>query len=241
MKGNDSQRRESVAGWAGFVVGPAFLLLALWLVAGPNLAEVPKTSPVSIHPDALTTAPRRAVLTDPPTIFLDGYQRTCNDCHRIFPAQEDPPARLFRHTHIHLEHGINDRCRNCHDVEDRNRLVLHSGETLPFGDVVNLCAKCHGPIYRDWQRGMHGRANGYWDAKYGDRRLLGCTECHDPHNPRVPAMDPLRPLPPPNTLRMARHEEPVTVDHEERDPLRRALRASGGTGTTPSPTSGASH
>lgn len=41
-----------------------------------------------------------------------------------------------------------------------------------------MCAKCHGPRYREWQQGAHGRSNGYWDNTRGESRRLGRTECH---------------------------------------------------------------
>jgi hypothetical protein len=148
------------------------------------------------------------------------------DCHMLFPAMDEPPERLQQHTDIVLDHGINDRCRNCHDTVNRDRLVLQSGESIPFSEVVELCAKCHGPTYRDWQRGMHGRTNGFWNVVMGDAWRLNCIECHDPHNPRFPAMDPLIPLPPPNTLRMGRRRGHSSDIPEEADPLRRVLHRS---------------
>ena len=136
---------------------------------------------------------------------------------------------MLQHTHVFLEHGINDRCRNCHVVGNRHLLRLHSGEKIPYSRVVELCSKCHGPTYRDWLRGMHGRTDGYWKASLGEVNRLGCSACHDPHTPQVPAMDPLRPLPGPNALRAEPDDEPAV--HVEQDPLRRSLeqwrRASG--------------
>ena len=35
-----------------------------------------------------------------------------------------------------------------------NRLVLHGGESIPYSEVPRLCQKCHGPTYRDWERGI---------------------------------------------------------------------------------------
>jgi len=176
-----------------------------------------------VHREYLSTAPRRKILGDIPVINIDGYDRTCMDCHKLFPARDAAPEALLQHKNILLDHGINDRCRNCHDVKDRNRLVMASGDSISYGEVVLLCAKCHGPIYRDWEHGMHGRTNGYWDSKRGKQRRLSCIECHDPHSPRIPAMDPLAPLPPPKTLRMG---EPGEHDPEKTDPLRRSLKIS---------------
>ncbi|MBU0756207.1 MAG: hypothetical protein KJ645_13780 [Planctomycetes bacterium] len=211
--------------WGRAFVGPGFLLVAAWFLWGGTETSIPQTEAKMIRSSLLTVEPLRRPLQDPPLIWIDGFQRTCMDCHRLFPARRDPPAQLFQHTHIRIDHGINDRCRNCHDLRDRDRLVLQSGETISFPEVVRLCAGCHGPVFRDWERGMHGRTNGFWDRSRGPQHRLGCTECHDPHQPRHPAMDPLKPLPPPDTLRMGLEETPQ--QHEEateHDPLRRAIQ-----------------
>jgi len=210
-------------GWVGVVIAPTFLLLAAWFAWGPDLADIPEFTSVPIDRAELPTEPRLQPLGDPPVVEINGFEQTCMNCHRLFPPREIPPGtRLMQHTHVVLEHGINDRCRNCHDVENRDMLRLQSGEKVPFSHVVELCSKCHGPTYRDWSRGMHGRTNGYWNAALGEVNRLGCTECHNPHTPTTPAMEPLRPLPAPNTLRAAPSGE-VTV-HEENDPLRRAFQ-----------------
>mgnify|MGYP001181040420 CR=1 FL=1 len=209
----------------GWFVGPIFLALALWFGIGPQGLALPASTPTSVDRSVLTTAPRRTALSDPPTVRIDGFDRTCMSCHRMFPPREVPASKLLQHRHIALAHGINDRCHNCHHDDDRDLLVLRDESTISFGRVVELCAQCHGPTYRDWQRGAHGRTNGYWDAHYGEVRRLGCTECHDPHQPRVPAMDPLAPLPGPQALRAPAYD--VHDDHIfiTRDPLRRqALR-----------------
>lgn len=215
-----SARRSGLASWAGYAIGPIFLLVALWLFWGTPALDLPVGEPQLVDASSLSTDPRRTPLGDPPLSTIAGYERTCMDCHRTFPAREDPPTQLFQHSHIVLDHGINDRCRNCHYEKDRDKLVLRGGEVIGYDRVVELCAKCHGPTYRDWQRGAHGRTNGFWDTTQGQMVRLTCTECHDPHLPRVPAMDPLKPLPGPRTLRMGEHRhapEPDVV----RDPLRR--------------------
>jgi hypothetical protein len=79
-----------------------------------------------------------------------------------------------------------------------------------------VCAKCHGPAYRDWQKGTHGKTLGSWQA--GDsRRRLGCTECHDPHSPAYPRIVP---LPAPTTLRMGDQDIIRREDEPDQSPLR---------------------
>lgn len=208
--------------WLGYLVGPVFLGAAAWFWWGSNGSNLPVTAATLVDRSKLTTAPRRAILLDPPLIEINGFKRTCMECHRTFPAREDEPKRFLQHADIILNHGINDHCRNCHYGDDHDRLILRDGGVIGYRQVNELCAQCHGPTWRDWLRGAHGRTNGYWDASRGPVKRLGCTECHDPHNPRAPAMDPLEPLPGPNTLRMG---NPRNQDHLDpsvgRDPLRK--------------------
>ncbi|MFQ5501298.1 MAG: hypothetical protein ACE5EQ_03235 [Phycisphaerae bacterium] len=208
--------------WTGYVVGPILLLTAAWFWWGPSAAKLPESKAAIVDPSRLTTAPRRTILHDPPVIDINGFRRTCMECHRTFPVRQGEPRKLIQHANVVLHHGINKRCHNCHYESDRDRLVLLNGKDIGYDQVVELCAQCHDPTYRDWQRGAHGRTNGYWDAKRGEVKRLGCTECHNPHNPRVPAMDPLEPLPGPHTLRMGVQRETEHIETDSvRDPLRK--------------------
>jgi hypothetical protein len=209
---------------------PVFLILAVYFVWGAVESDISSTHAVGVDASVLSDQPRRVILTDPPMITMSGFRRTCMSCHRMFPPRADTPKRFLQHSHVTLNHGINDRCRNCHWETDRDRLVLRGGEVIGYNDVVKLCAKCHGLIFRDWERGAHGRTNGYWDAERGEVRRLLCTQCHDPHNPRVPAMDPLEPLPGPHTLRMPEAPPGGHGEHtESRDPLRKYKKQHGDT------------
>lgn len=90
--------------------------------------------------------------------------------------------------------GGNLWCLDCHDSEDRDKLVKLNGELLTFNQSHLLCGECHGPKLRDWDRGIHGSTTGYWDMTRDDgettvRKL--CVECHLPHNPAFASMTPL--------------------------------------------------
>ena len=90
--------------------------------------------------------------------------------------------------------GGNLWCLDCHDAEDRDKLVRFSGELLTFNQSHLLCGKCHGPKLRDWDQGIHGSTTGFWDLGRDDeeatvRKL--CVECHLPHNPAFASMMPL--------------------------------------------------
>ncbi len=217
----DTARGSSEVWWLGYLMSFVFVALASWFVLGPHLLSIPVSAddPQLMADGMLSTEPRREILSDPPIRHIAGFDRTCIDCHRTFPSREGRQVAFRQHKHIVLNHGINDRCKDCHYDVDRNRLILRDGTVIGYGQVVELCAKCHGPTYRDWQRGAHGRTDGYWDSESGEQVRLSCTQCHDPHSPRVPAMDPLQPLPGPHTLRLNQRKKESHDLNGVRDPL----------------------
>ncbi len=176
-----------------------FFSLAIWFLIGPSAAVPPIPEPVVLAEGALDPGPARAPLSDPPAVEIAGYLQTCGTCHELFESVPLPERTLLQHAHIALDHGLNDSCFNCHSLGDREKLILYDGTEIGYRDVVQLCARCHGTTFRDWERGTHGKTLGSWDASSGLQRRLECTACHDPHSP---AFDPIAPLPGPNTLRM---------------------------------------
>lgn len=180
-------------------MGPAFLALAWYLAFLSPPTEVPNTPGTRVARSAIDPKPLRVVLHDRAQIRVGPYEYHCNDCHRLFRSAPERQGPLAQHTHIILDHGLNDRCFNCHDRTDRERLVLRNGKLIGFDAVPTLCSQCHGTTFRDWERGMHGKQLGSWSTSTPSRHRLNCTECHDPHHPAYPDFTP---LPPPNTLRM---------------------------------------
>jgi predicted CXXCH cytochrome family protein len=99
-----------------------------------------------------------------------------------------------------MAHGRNARnedCYNCHDRDQLNQLHTPDGQKLTFEQATLLCASCHGPTYRDWMAGAHGRTSGFWDQKAGATSRQECASCHDPH---APAFTGLIPMPGPHQL-----------------------------------------
>ena len=184
-----------------WLVGPVLFLTGLGLFFEPHQAPVPLPEATAVDSSQIDPAPLREAIHDPPHLMVAGFEKGCMDCHALFQSQTTTPFAMFQHEEIRqrLDHGINTRCYNCHDLKARDQLVLHDGSTLGYDQVEHLCAKCHGPTYRDWQRGSHGKTLGYWDQGEGDPERLKCTQCHDPH---APAFSKFQPLPGPNTLRM---------------------------------------
>lgn len=182
-----------------WLIGPAFLALAAWFMYGPEPAQAPIPEPILVDANLVAPGARRTPMGDPPSVVVGTFSHACNECHRIFDSPGEQHRPMVQHTHISLRHGMNDSCFNCHHRKDREKLVLYSGETLSFAEVPRLCAQCHGTVYRDWQRGTHGKTLGSWDASSGRQVRLSCNDCHDPHAPAYPA---IAPLPAPRTLRM---------------------------------------
>jgi hypothetical protein len=119
-----------------------------------------------------------------------GWKYDCMECHRMLKARWHHDRPLVEHRDLVLEHGANRFCLNCHHATNRNAFVDYDGSEIAEQDVVLLCGKCHGPIYRDWKRGIHGRQNGSWRVPAADRDRLRCIQCHDPHRPAFRALRP---------------------------------------------------
>jgi hypothetical protein len=116
------------------------------------------------------------------------------------------------HGGIAIEHG-NLRCASCHEPEDRTRLRLADGETLPLTDAHRLCGQCHGPQIRNFWKGSHGGGRGYWDRTKGPWIRNSCIACHPAHAPRYPIV---MPAPPPNDrfLPLPHESSKEIPDHE---------------------------
>jgi hypothetical protein len=170
--------------------------LVLWRNPWRFVSPVPAETLVPAW--ATDTAPVRHPALRP-EIQLAGYTYQCSDCHRLFESPAETTRPLTQHSNIVLKHGINTRCFNCHNRTNRDTYVDDWGREIPPDQPQLVCAKCHGPVYRDWLHGAHGRTNGYWDKTKGPQEHRKCIECHDPHQPPFP---PMHPAPGPNTLRM---------------------------------------
>lgn len=187
--------------WWTLLIGPIFVLLAVAFLIDPSPEAIPEAATPQFDRTVLSGAPMRTPLGDPPRVKLGGYVRVCMDCHRIrmIGRNSDQGAPLMQHRDITLAHGMNDRCFNCHDRANRDRLWIVGTKTVGYDQSHQLCAKCHGPTYQDWRLGMHGRTVGSWDTRGALPTRLTCVQCHDPHRPAFPD---IAPLPGPNTLRM---------------------------------------
>jgi hypothetical protein len=215
-----SDREQPANALVAALIGPVFLVTAAWFIWGPQGKVPPVAERVIVSADAVRPATVREKTAEP-ILDVAGFDKKCQECHALFSSPTDAPLRLNQHRNIVQAHGMNDQCFNCHDREDRDRLALPRGRTISFAESERLCATCHGTTYRDWQRGMHGRTSGSWDASSGRQARLTCLDCHDPH---APAFAPMATLPGPNTLRMLGSGPPETVHAPSRNPLRQWSR-----------------
>lgn len=160
------------------------------VVARPLPQQPSIGSPTDTHLDK--TPPRATKGLD---LVKSGWTYNCMECHKLFPAKWHYDDRPFNeHKDIKLDHGTNRFCLNCHHATNRNAFADYDGAEISQANVVQLCAKCHGTIHRDWEAGVHGRQNGFWNAAMGDKTKLRCIQCHDPHSPKFKDMKPLSPL-----------------------------------------------
>jgi hypothetical protein len=164
-------------------------LPVLPVVARPPASQPPIGLPSDTHLD--TAPPRRTVGFD---LIRNGWTYDCMECHTLIPAKWRFDRPMVEHRETTLEHGNNRFCLNCHHASNRNAFSDYDGTEIAQANVVQLCAKCHGPTYRDWQAGVHGRQNGFWRTDGGPKTKLLCIQCHDPHRPKRPDMKPLAPL-----------------------------------------------
>jgi hypothetical protein len=199
---NNSYKTSAVLG--SLVV--AFLVLSLGFARrheGPAprpdipLVDLSLIAPTTFRTSLVQLIQMKADLSDfdcygchekgkPPTLRFDAK-------HNIIVPKE--------HSEVVMAHGQHDRnndCYNCHD--ERNLLVFQTrdGRELKLEESPPLCGSCHGPTYRDWEAGAHGRTGGYWRAEAGELTRKICVDCHNPHSPKIPTRTP---LPGPHPLR----------------------------------------
>jgi len=180
------------------IIAVTLCLTGVGLWAGPWGFDSPAPPMIPAAARATNTRPVRTPALKA-EIQVAGFTYNCSDCHKLFASPPQTTRSLTQHRHVVLKHGLNDRCFNCHHLTNRDAYADDWGNEIPAGRPELLCGKCHGPVYRDWLSGAHGRTNSYWDESKGPRDRRTCTECHDPH---APPFAPIPPAPGPNTPRM---------------------------------------
>jgi len=149
------------------------------------------------------------------------------DCYGCHEKNKAPTLRFDaqhnliipkEHSDIVMHHGTHNRnnlCFNCHDETNLELFQTRDGRQLKLTDSTPLCGSCHGPTYRDWDAGAHGRTSGYWDRSRGPITRQDCVSCHNPHSPRFPSRQP---APGPHPLRPGPREVEAPQGFELRQP-----------------------
>ena len=165
------------------------------------LAPIPPTAPDFTNTATVRMSAAELVRTGGDTSGMACY--SCHDEKKPVVVHLDTNGTVIlpeEHRDLVLKHGRgnrNDHCFNCHDQKNLELLRSRDGTALKLTESSRLCGSCHGPTYRDWETGIHGRASGFWDRKRGKVVRQDCTDCHDPHAPAFPSM---KPGPGPNVL-----------------------------------------
>ena len=127
---------------------------------------------------------------------------TCHDGKKVPFPKDNKPRLITMHQDIvknslQLKHGRGAIwCFDCHSARNRNKLVDRHGNEISFNQPQKLCGSCHGEVYIDWRKGIHGKRIGSWITG-GKKRWWVCTECHNPHTVQTNRFDPIKPEPPP--------------------------------------------
>ena len=176
-----------------FLALAAAFMLELW--GRPlTVAKIPPTDPEFTNTATVRMSAAELVRTDGDTSGFTCY--ACHDEKKRVELHLDANGKVIlpkEHEDIVMRHGRNNRndhCFNCHDQTKLDALKARDGQQLKIVESTLLCASCHGPTYRDWEAGIHGRTSGHWDRKLGTTTRQDCVSCHNPHAPAFPSMKP---------------------------------------------------
>lgn len=172
-----------------------------------------------VNTNFLSTATARVSAADLKRSGGDMSDYDCYACH-----ERNKPLKLQlnadgevvvpkEHNDIVMAHGRhhrNNNCFNCHDENNLELLQTRDGRHLKIWESPALCGSCHGPTYRDWEAGVHGRTSGYWDRALGPIDRKACPSCHNPH---APAFRSWKPAPAPHPLHPLATSAPAGEEH----------------------------
>jgi len=188
------------------VLAVAFFVLTLKFATGSSPRSARPAPIPLVNTQFLDTATFRKSYAELVREKADLSDFDCYACHE----KGKPPTLRFdaqhnivvpkEHEDVVMKHGTHNRnnnCFNCHDEQNLELLQARDGRQIKFADSPLLCGSCHGPTYRDWQAGAHGRTGGYWNRGSDFIKRQICVDCHNPHSPKIP---PRTPAPGPHLL-----------------------------------------
>lgn len=181
------------------VLTAIFLALAAAFLANPWGRPPARESIPLVDTNFLSTATVRQSYAELIRLNADLSDFDCYACHE----KGKPPTIRFdtnqviiipkEHSNLVMGHGSHNRnnnCFNCHDELNLEQFQTRDGRALKLSDSTHLCGSCHGPTYRDWEGGAHGRTGGFWNKASGETTRRNCVECHNPHAPKFPGRQP---------------------------------------------------
>lgn len=190
-----------------------FFLLALSFIFDLWGEKTERIKHPLTNPQYFTKQPVREAKLES-LIKKEGHVYRCNDCHQTLEISSVQKSFFSAHEDIILKHGVNNYCLTCHSANNMEALVDIHNNDITFSQSHITCLKCHGPIYRDWENGVHGRMNDFWDQGKGEVRKLTCVACHDPHQPKF---KPMKPAPAPNIVNYRRFLESLTIGEKSHE------------------------
>lgn len=181
------------------LLSAAFLGLTLLFLIDPWRHPAQSQTIPLVESNFISTATARLSAGDLMRTGGDTSGLDCYTCHeknkplKLKLNEEGDVVVPKEHDDIVMAHGRhhrNNNCFNCHDEANLELLQTRDGRHLKIVESPALCGSCHGPTYRDWEAGVHGRTSGYWRRDLGaiDRKV--CTSCHNPHSPAFPSRPP---------------------------------------------------
>src|SRR5215472_16675792 len=203
---------ETAKGRCVLIVG-SLSFLGLAAAFNMDLWGEPAKSPAIplVDTNFISTATARVSAADLAKSGGDTSDFECYTCHernkplKLKLNEEGDVIVPKEHQDIVMAHGRhhrNNNCFNCHDENNLEELQTRDGRHLKIVESPALCGSCHGPTYRDWEAGVHGRTSGFWKREAGSIDRKVCTSCHNPHSPPFPSRAP---APQPNLLHAPKH------------------------------------
>ena len=206
---NNSRRTGTVL----VVLAVVFVALALKFMIGFSAQSALLDRVPLVETQFLDTATFRKSYAELIRTKADLSDFDCYSCHekgKPPPLRFDAQHNLIvpkEHSDVVMGHGTHNRnnnCFNCHDEQNLELLQARDGRQIKLAESPPLCGSCHGPTYRDWEAGAHGRTGGYWNRAAGPIKRQICVDCHDPHRPKIP---PRKPAPGPHLLHPPAHPD----------------------------------
>jgi hypothetical protein len=181
------------------VLAVVFFALTLKFATGSSPRSARPTPISLVNTQFLDTATFRKSYAQ---LILEKADLSDFDCYACHEKGKPPVLRFDaqqklivpkEHSDVEMHHGSHNRnnnCFNCHNEQNLELLQTRDGRQIKLAESPPLCGSCHGPTYRDWQGGAHGRTGGYWERSAGPMKRQICVDCHDPHHPKIPQRQP---------------------------------------------------